>query len=155
MFTLEWQGADELEAALRALPDSLRKGLVERALMHAAEPIAAYARGRVSYRTGHTQSRIKVSTRLSRRQRRKSKEFAEAFVGASPSRAAHLIELGTKPRFHKSGKSTGQMPARPFLRPAFDAEKENALRILGEDLWLEIEKTARRLGQKSARLRRR
>ncbi len=33
---------------------------------------------------------------------------------------AHLVALGTKPRFHKkSGKSVGSMPSNPFVRRAF------------------------------------
>lgn len=38
-----------------------------------------------------------------------------------------FIELGTGPRIQKkTGRRTGSMPAAPFLRPAFDSEKERA-----------------------------
>lgn len=33
----------------------------------------------------------------------------------------HLVEFGTVARKHKSGKRTGAMPPRPFLRPAVEA----------------------------------
>jgi len=38
-----------------------------------------------------------------------------------------FVERGTGPRVQKTtGRRTGSMPARPFLRPAFDTEKINA-----------------------------
>jgi HK97 gp10 family phage protein len=37
----------------------------------------------------------------------------------------HLAEYGTQPRRHKSGKSVGSMPARPFMKPAADSERPN------------------------------
>lgn len=37
---------------------------------------------------------------------------------------AHLVELGTDLRVNKQGKSSGHMPASPFLGPAAEAVKE-------------------------------
>jgi HK97 gp10 family phage protein len=152
-FDLNLQGADELIAALKALPKGLTKGVLQRALMHAGEPMADYARGLAPVRTGNLRSKIGISTKLARGQRKKLKEKAVVFVGASPARHAQLNELGTGPRYHKSGKYVGQMPARPFLRPAFDAKVETAIELLGEEIWLELEKAAARLGRKVAKLR--
>lgn len=36
------------------------------------------------------------------------------------------FERGTGPRYHKSGRFTGSMPARPFMRPGFEASKNQA-----------------------------
>ncbi len=36
---------------------------------------------------------------------------------------AHLVEFGTGPRTHKSGKSVGAMPANPFFRSSVDAAR--------------------------------
>lgn len=47
--------------------------------------------------------------------------------GKKPWFKGLFIELGTGPRIQKkTGRRTGSMPAAPFLRPAFDSEKERA-----------------------------
>ena len=148
------EGADELIAALRALPDALTKKVVERALMKAAQPIAADAKSRAPRKTGKLAAKIDVSAKLSKRQRRgrDSKGLAEAFVGASPARHAALLEFGTGPRRQKkTGRDTGQGPAKPFLRPAWESGKMAALDAIGEALWTEIEKAATHLGRKAAK----
>ena len=70
----------------------------------------------------------------------------------SHSPHAHLYEFGTAPRFHaKTGKAVGSMPARPFLRPAWDASQELMLATLRREIWSEIEKTVGRARRKAAR----
>jgi hypothetical protein len=44
------------------------------------------------------------------------------------------------------------MPARPFMRPAWEAGKMRALGAFGRLLWVEIEKAAKRLARKQAKL---
>jgi len=39
----------------------------------------------------------------------------------------------------------------PFLRPAWDAEKDKVLAGLKDDLWAEIEKAAKRIARKAAK----
>jgi HK97 gp10 family phage protein len=158
MFDIDMKldGAKELEAALRALPGTLAKGVLQRALVKAARPMVDDAKSRVRRRTGRLASKINVSTQLSRRQKRgraREKGLAEAFVGASPARHAHLVELGSGPRHHKSGKYVGQMPASPFLRPAFEANAQGLIDALGEEIWRELEKSATRLGRKAAKFK--
>lgn len=150
-FGFDLAGAKELEVALRALPDSLRKGVVERALVKAGEPIRDDAQARAPFVTGRLRRAINVATKLSRSQRRqrgKSKDVAEAFIGPS---FFPLQEFGTGPRYHKSGKYVGQAPTQPFLRPAWEAGKDQALATLGELLWQQIEKAAKRLGRRAAK----
>lgn len=154
---MKLHGAKELEAALRALPDRLTKGVVERVLVKVGAPIADAYRANVRVRSGRLQAGIGISTRLSKRQRKgraKSKTLSEAFVGAGPSRHAHLEEFGTGPRYTESGRYTGQMPPGGSLRAAWEGGKEKALDEIGELLWQEIEKTAKRLGRKAAKFRR-
>ncbi|HSH40541.1 MAG TPA: hypothetical protein VK973_00240, partial [Arenicellales bacterium] len=58
------------------------------------------------------------------------------------------------PRRTKSGKSTGVMPAQPFMRPAWDAGKRQALSKFERLLWKEIDKSARNLAKRQARVAR-
>ena len=64
---------------------------------------------------------------------------------------AHLVEFGTGPRYHESGRYVGEMPAQPFLRPAFDAEAAPSLDRLKPILASEIEKAVSRRAARAAR----
>lgn len=149
-------GAKELEAALRNLPKRVGKAAVRRALVKAGTPVAQDAASRVSAVKPALEPAVAVKTTLSRRQRRGRRKIpgaVEAFIGvtAAGRGVAHLIEFGTGPRHHKSGKSTGQMPARPFMRPAWESGKHKVLDDFARLLWVEIEKAAKRLAKKATR----
>ena len=45
-----------------------------------------------------------------------------------------MVEKGTKPRSRKDGVSTGTMPSRPFLIPAFDSKREHVARQIKIEL---------------------
>lgn len=47
---------------------------------------------------------------------------------------AHLNEYGTKERTRKNGGSTGIMPKKPFMKPAFDQTNGTLLRKVDEIL---------------------
>jgi len=76
---------------------------------------------------------------------------------------SHLVEFGTvertleKPRKVQLGghwveiKTTGQMPARPFLRNAWDSMKYAALKIFTTEMRNELYNAARKLAQKAER----
>lgn len=144
--------------AFRELGKRLTKGVVQRALLKAVRPVEEDAKTRVRVRRGNVKRRIAVSTKLSRRQKRaakasgKGKPLVEIYVGAAPARHAHLLEFGTGPRRHKkSGKSTGSMPPFPFMRPAWDGNKDRVLATFGKEMWIEIEKAAKRLARRNAK----
>lgn len=158
-------GAAELAQALRDLgTDRLIKATLKRALLKAGEPVAADARSRAprSKREGgkpHMADRITVSTTLSRRQRAGSAGYAthdteaRVYIGAAPRGPAVLQEFGTGVRHHKNGKSTGAVPAHPFMRPAWEAGKEKVLADFERMLWEQIEKSAERLARRTAKAR--
>lgn len=155
-FRAELHGARELEAALLALPKRIGKAAIRRALLKAGKPIAEDARTRVAVRTGNLERKIRISTQLSKRQRRSRARGAvkgqvDVYIGAGPARHAHLVEFGSAARRHKSGKSSGVMPAQPFLRPAWEAGKRRALDDFAALLWVEIEKAATRLAKRQAK----
>lgn len=158
-------GAEELEAALRELAreagSRTMNRTMERALMKAGQPVVDHAR-RLAPRgkeTGkpHMADKIRISTSLSRRQRRlqgfgnRWHGVAKVYIGAGPRGPAVLAEFGTGPRQWKTGKSTGSMPAQPFMRPAWEANKFKVLRDFSRILWVEIEKAAKRARRRKAR----
>lgn len=166
-FHLEIVGAEELAAALRELgTDRLIRATLRRALLKAAAPIAADAKARAprsrtrsAKRAGdpHLQDRIAVSATLSRRQRRGRRVLsdteAEVYVGAAPRSPAIEAEFGTGPRRDKRGRFLGSMPAEPFMRPAWEAGKEKALKDFTDMLWVQIQKSAERLAKRTAKAR--
>ena len=137
------EGLKELEQALRGLPKANAKAVLTRTLKEAGEPIAKTARGLAPKLEMHLVESIDVGTQLSRRQRgiHKKQSPVEMFVGPGPDPAAHLQEFGSGPGHH----------AQSFMRPAWDQHKNEALDIIANRTWLEIEKTAARLAKKAAK----
>lgn len=154
MFRMKLVGAKELERNLLALPEITAKRVLTRALLKVSEPIVENAQARSPRHYGKNMSKIVVSATLSRRQRRGTRKEAgvrTVYIGVRPSPVAHLIEFGSGPRYHRSGKSTGVMPAQPFLRPAWDGGKFKALDDFGVILGREIERAATRLARRNSK----
>lgn len=148
------EGLRELEASLAQLPKATGRNTLRRVLKLAAEPIKEAARAKAPVDTdpasspgrapGTLRDSIIVGTKLTKRQARDAKKetkaFSEIHVGTSDP-AGVLQEFGTF-----------KEPAQPFMRPAWEGNKDNALKIIGDQLGTEIEKSAARLARKAARL---
>ena len=76
--------------------------------------------------------------RQARRDAKGQGSFAEMYVGPARGvlRYAHLVEFGT-----------ARMAPQPFMRPAWDAKKNEALTIIRNELGNEIIMAARRVGR--------
>jgi HK97 gp10 family phage protein len=138
------EGLKEVQAALRELPNATSKNIMRRVLLKRAEPVAEAAEARVAVRYGWLKGSINVSTRLTRRQKKRHKNGGpndvEVFIGPGSDPAAHNQEFGNR-----------YQPAQPFMRPAWDATKMGVLEGIKDDMWAEIEKAAQRLARKAAR----
>lgn len=160
LLRMEIIDAKELERALRELgQDRLIKATMKRALLKVGQPIAEHAsrlapRGKDPDKP-RMADKIRVSTTLSKRQRRGRRRSdpteAVVYIGAGPRGPGVLAEFGTGHRTWKNGKSTGSMPAQPFMRPAWEAGKDKALRDFSRELWDQIERSARRLAKRTAK----
>ncbi|WP_137387969.1 HK97-gp10 family putative phage morphogenesis protein [Rhodoligotrophos defluvii] len=153
-FTFKLEGAKELDRALAELPKAYAKSALRDMLKKAAKPVADAARARAPEGPNRKlRGSIRVSTRLKESQRRGrvKRGAVEIFIGATypPGNNAHLVEFGTGPRYHKNGKYVGQMPPKPFMRPAWDASKDQALAILREEAWMALYRAARRLAKRA------
>lgn len=139
--TVKILGLKELDRALGELPKSVAKRTLRRVLQEAAEPIARKARQMAPKHDYHLVESIDVSTRLSKRQAALHKAnggpaFQEVFIGTN-NPAGVQQEFGND-----------RHGAQPFMRPAWDAEKQPALDRIAVSLWGEIEKSASRLKKK-------
>lgn len=137
------EGLSELKEGLLELAKATATNVQKRALSAAADPIQSDAESRAHVRTGRLQRSITVGTKLSRRQKGLYRKVSavELFVGAGALVEAITEEFGTT---HST--------ARPFMRPAWDANKTKALDIIKTALGNEVEKARQRAARKAARL---
>ena len=148
-------GLKALEGALADLPKRTAKSSIRRAALQALEPVMEAARQAVPVSSGKLRDSIVATTKLSKRQQRLQRSYYgkmmangrnegrmnfEVFGGAGAMPHAHLIEFGTS-----------KTAARPFLRPAWDANKETVLEDFKNKLWKEIAKAAARVARKNAK----
>lgn len=142
--TAKLEGLKEAQTALRKLPDSTAKSVMRRVLKKVGKPIAEKAKSLAPESQGELKDSIAVSTKLSKRQRKlfkkRNKHDIYVFVGAGPLPQAHLQEFGTS-----------QHGTQPFMRPAWDSEKQGLLPQIKKELWIEIKAAAERLRRKAAR----
>ena len=142
--TAKLEGFRELDAALGKLPKATAKNVLRRVLKKAADPIDQDASAAAPFLTGGLQRSVIAGTRLTRSQRRgsylqTSNYYAEIHIGTSQSKGM-FQEFGTF-------KDTAQ----PWFRPAWEANKTVALKIIGDELKIEIEKAAKRYAKKLAK----
>ena len=154
--TLHITGAKQLKRALRELPEAMQREALEQALMESAQPMADAAKALAPVDEGRLEESIVVAKTLHKSQQAfatSSPDEVQVYVGPNLQRGAgpagphgHLNEFGTGPRYHETtGKYVGEMPAKPFLRPAFDATKKMVTRLLRPKLWNEIKRAAQRV----------
>lgn len=164
----QMEGLKELEQMLDKLSKSMAKTVLRNALKKAGQPIAEAAKSMVpTGPTGNLRDSITVSTKLRRSQRPggyRDRTAVNVYVGNDYTKGphAHLVEFGTgmrklaRPRAIRLGEKvvlithTGQMPATPFMRPAFDATKKKALDIFVKEVAAQLLKAAARLKKRAA-----
>ncbi|MGL5934599.1 MAG: HK97-gp10 family putative phage morphogenesis protein [Cetobacterium sp.] len=138
-------GLRECEKALSELPRATAKNVASRVLLKAAKPIAANAKTMApdDPATGgfdlHTTIRAGKKTTRGAKHRKESP--VEVYVGPR-ARHQHLLEFGTI-----------KMSAQPYMRPAWDAGKDDALDTIADEIWAEISKAVSRASRKAARMR--
>lgn len=156
MFFANVDGHEALARVFDDLPKSVQDTALRAAAKKALQPVADTARQIVRKDDGELAQSITISTSLSKRQRRNfKKRKGEVAVYAGPSYPAgahgHLVEFGTRPRYHKSGKFVGIMPAAPFLRPAWDMLSGQVKEVMAKEIWTEMAKAVRRLRKRAER----
>lgn len=141
--TVSIEGLADLQASLRELPKATRRNAGKRALIKAARPMAEEAQRRAPVLFGDLRDSITSGRPLARRQRRLQVRFAdvEVFVGAGQNPQATLQEFGSV-----------NNPPQPFMRPAFDNNVRGAITTIRDVLGDEIQKAAKRIARKQARL---
>lgn len=173
LITIKIQGLREIDAALSELPKATSKAILLRVLKRAGQPIADAAKNFAAEDTGELRNSIQVSSkhinkvgksefaaamkaglgreaavgalRGARRAAAGQGSFAEVFVG--PANARNKRDA-IKRWVNEYGSV--KMSARPYMRPAWDANKGEALRIISTDIGNEIIATAKRAAKRKA-----
>ncbi|MEX0302217.1 MAG: hypothetical protein AB3N24_07325 [Leisingera sp.] len=140
----EVEGMRELDDNLAALPNATAKAVVRRGLTRLLQPVADMANG---LWPGADDSAFAVSSKLKRGQvpPEKGPYIVNVFVGSTPAAPhAHLLEWGTAPRYHKSGKYVGAVAPVPSLTPSWDANRDQMLQNLAAIVWEDLKATQAR-----------
>lgn len=160
-------GFKELEAALKELPRATAKSVVRKTLQKAAAPMVEAARAAAPVRSGILASGLASSGKA------KGGNAGQRAFGAAlragqdisgarqAARSANRDASGSVELFIGPDQSDGQgllqefgtatNPAQPFLRPAWDGNKDKALEIITADLRANIFKAVARLARKQAK----
>lgn len=146
MKNIKVKGLAELQTFLDQLPAKMEANVLRGALRAGAKPILEAAksaapvgepsetnRKRYKLYAGALRDSIRISGRIDKRNGKvtasvkaggKTKSGADVFY-------AHMVEFGTKPHIIGDGTHPG-VQARPFMRPALDAQSGAAIVAVGE-----------------------
>lgn len=169
LFEVRIDGVDEVMKALEQLPVQLQKRALSAAFLRGASVVAQEARAQAHKQkigNGGFVDSIKAVTIPRRRRIGRDAETVALVALEKPlSRLAHIFEYGTGPRYRNSTKArgkgkkgdheggyTGQIVARPFLRPALDIAGVRAIEVIRGILAENIESIATQLAAGSKRI---
>ncbi|MGZ8286138.1 MAG: hypothetical protein ACXW27_09100 [Allosphingosinicella sp.] len=157
------EGVEGVEEVLAGLSRALGRGAVRRVLMRAAEPVRAKAEAlapddpltpnakdpgdlKTSIRIGTSYSRASLSSARDARRGPRGKAV-NVYVGPTKDGypQAGIKEFGGQ-------RGDGQViEATPYMAPAWEGEKNNALAIVERELGPEVTRTAERLARRLGR----
>lgn len=146
MTDIKVKGLAELQTFLDQLPAKMEANVLRGALRAGAKPLLAAAkaaapvgepsetnRNRYKLYAGALRDSVRISGRIDKRNGKitasvkaggKTKSGADVFY-------AHMVEFGTKPHVIGDGTHPG-VQAKPFMRPALDAQSGAAIVAVGE-----------------------
>lgn len=132
-------GDRALTRKLASLERKAARRAISKGLRAAATPLVKSARQQTPVGTGNL--------RKSLTKKIKNYQGVQLVVigpGFPAGAHGHLVERGTAARYRKSGASSGRMPARPFLVPAFIAGQAAAVAVMRAKISAEILAEARK-----------
>lgn len=145
---MSFTGAAELQTAFAALKDNAtRRRVADRALRKAAEPIRDAAIALAPEETGDLKKAIKIGKAIKAYQRSANRgQEVTTFIGIDESVNRRLHIYAEIDEFGKEGT-----PAQPYMRPAWEANRQAALDTIAAITGEEITKTAARAARKAAK----
>ncbi len=111
------EGMEELKAEMNRLLGEMREATGD-GVEACAESLAEIVRNNTPEGPTKNLKRAVTTKKLPDKPRYPPTTMVGLDYGIAPHQ--HLVEFGTGPRYHKSGKSVGYMPAQGFFRRAID-----------------------------------
>lgn len=145
--TFRLEGLEETVRNLGDMSKATQRNVVRRVLLKAGEPVADRAASMAPVERGVLAFSIVVSTQLTRRHKAEQRDRAsevEVYIGPAGGQGA---------LYYASHKEFGTIlsPAAPYMRPAWESTKAEALNRIAAGLKVEIERAASRMARKAAR----
>lgn len=143
---LNLTGFNEVKAELNKFSDEFTRGkLLDNACAAGARVLSREIQGRspsTSVRRAATVRKGRAALKSVRVNKASQIDGLAVVAFRKPhSGLVHLIEFGTSERIQKStGRRTGRMPARPFIRPAIDTAKDDVVRAMAKNLRVGIKR---------------
>lgn len=156
MIELKIDGLQELEKKLREMAPDLARNALRAAVGAAAKVVKdeASTRAEPHKKTGALQANI-----YAKRDRKRSNDFGQTYIVGVRNGQAKYANNKKNRRAGRAGKTyedagatfywrflefgTVKMSPKPFLRPAFETKKVEAVEAIKERLWKRIEKIAK------------
>jgi HK97 gp10 family phage protein len=161
--TVKLEGLDGLLDRMRALPRevvSKNGGPARAALFRGARVIRDAARAKAPVRSGFLQKQIAALRSRDPKRFGASEMYSVGIKGGARKKYANTKRNVRKGRagqeYETAGNAyywrfmefgTARMPARPFLRPAFEANKEKAMQTIVDELNKGLDRIVRKLAK--------
>lgn len=116
---------------------ALKTGLVEASKIFAAKGrmnLASRIGRNIKHKSRSTGELLRSITHAYRSSRRKGQSGTAVAGFLAGGQHSHLVDSGTKPRYHKSGHYTGIMPANRFWWDAREQEASKAQEVLYDSI---------------------
>lgn len=141
-------GFKELDRALAELPKATGRNVLRRVSKGALEPMADHAAAAAPDRTGKLAFSISVSEKRTRRVKREAKFDTKTGIqmAMGPAGGSGALQYASFDEF-----GTVDTPAFGYMRSAWDVGADPALNYVKSNLWVEIDKAARRVANKRAK----
>lgn len=143
MFNMQMEGGRDIERALFELKTTTAKSQARRMLKRAGQPVADTANNLAPKDGGDLAESVVVGTRLSKSQaaqeRRAGRDDVFMYIGTD-NPAAVQQEFGNQ-----------NHAAQPFMRPAWDVNKQGVLDQISKDFMADVLKAVERARRKAAR----
>ena len=148
--TVELSGFRELAAALREIGPRAAKNTLRRAVSSGAVLVRNEARARAPVDSGEMKKDIQVKREKDQRDGPLSAKYSVFVRSGKKSRLSGRSRNVQKDSFYWKFVEfgTSKMAAQPFLDPAFQSKKEDAVKAIGESLDEGIQKAARELANR-------
>lgn len=140
MLTMEFKGAKDLEKALLGLKTATAKRVTRKVLKGALEPVRAKAEALAPEAEGDLAEAISVSSKA--RKRRAPPGTVEVYMGVETGQG----QVGSNQEYGNVNHA-----AQPFMRPAWLPMRYQVLDTVGEQMMIEVERSAARAAKRAAK----